>query len=216
MPIYKYQQTFPQSCGAATLMCAALELGINELPANNINFLWAGPRRLKKGPTKEAEIQIYSVTSGENKIPTMVSGYSLPSKLALAADILDLEMTVHLPPSVTSTILTTLYPSEIVDARNAGVNIVRSIPPRLILDQVRLRILRVGGAGFFNIASGLHYVLERRNGSVMDPALGQNYANLDELQRLLRTMAKTAYVDTGITVTLEEKAHNWSIFGNDF
>ena len=212
MPNYKYQQTFPQSCGAATLMCAALELGVNELPANNVNFLWAGSRKLKKGPTKEAEIQIYSVTSGENRIPTPVSGYSLPSKLAIVADILNLDMTVHLPPSLTSSILTFLYPGEIADAERAGVSVVRSAAPRLLTDQKRLRILRVGSTGL-SIATGLHYVLERKDGSIMDPALGQNYTNFAELERLLGTMAKTAYIDTGITVTVEEKAHNWNIFG---
>jgi hypothetical protein len=184
MPRARKQQRYPDSCGAASLLCAAIELGLTNLPdlghgplpayLSNFNPLalsnqgWDG-RALQT--TDQCETAIYYVTSGRT-----LRGYSLPSAISRAALALGLRVTAYLgtfwrrPFSLPG--LTAAYPNEIADVRNLGINIHSRAFMYLKTNQRALSVLvRTGRRG-----GGLHYVMRRPGGSFMDPDTGADHS----------------------------------------
>jgi hypothetical protein len=195
-----YRQTYPNSCGAASLMCCAIEIGITDIPANvGLNPLWVAAHPLNPRGDLQSETMIYAVTSGSAGAPTNNSGYSLPSKIGIAAKALGLTTIAFVPQSTTGKLLLFLYNNEKVDAQNAGMLLKREVAPVLTGNQRLLKILRVGSATSWLPATGLHYVMQRPDLSIMDPALGQNFPSLD-----IAIQAHNAngvfYEDTGLAI----------------
>ena len=177
----KFAQTYSKSCGAAALMCAAIELDVKTIPSNPIHSLWANEHkiRLPNGDMK-SEKMIYAITSGDSGIPNERSGYSLPSKIAIASRLLGLTTISFVPKSTIGNLLLFLYGSEKLNAKNAGMLVKRESIPVLQNGQRLLKILRGGDVSCWKPAFGLHYVMQRPDLSIMDPCEGKNYRNLNE------------------------------------
>jgi len=207
-----YRQRFTNSCGAAALMCAVCELGnVVLLPDTRVHNTYYVPPHVPYTipplghPMGEA--LIYSITSDSPGLPNNASGYSLPSKIGLVSSILRLNATAYVPYSVMGTLLLFLYRTEEPDAQYYGMPLIRSQDPVLQENQRLLKILRVGDANSWAPALGLHYVMQRPptdeapDGSVMDPALGQNFPSL-EIAINAHRANDTFYQDTGLSVLI--------------
>lgn len=198
-----YRQTYKNSCGAATLLCAIIDLGYKSLPAKpSIHPLWVGGADLTAGPTKQAETMIYAITSGCDRCPDNGSGYSLPSGIAKVCQAINLKAQVYVPTSIVPSLLLLFYPNEMSQAASNGMDITRTAPPKPTGNQLLLRIVRVGEDKMLSLNLGLHYVLERPNGWVMDPVLGWEHSSLDQLILFHQKMYRASYVDTEIGILL--------------
>ena len=197
-----YRQTFPNSCGAASLMCAAIEIGVPAIPANPaIHPLWVGGHLMPALGDRPSEIMIYAVTSGVPGAPNNDTGYSLPSKIGKAARALGLSTIAFVPKSITGAILLFLYGNEVLDAQSVGMLVTRKEAPLPVGNQRLLKILRVGDAAGWLPATGLHYVMMRPDMSIMDPAVGQDFPNLDMAIQAHRANG-TFYQDTGLAILI--------------
>jgi hypothetical protein len=202
MPNVQYKQTYPNSCGASALLCAAMELGVLQRPKNKDWPLWMASVPL--AADKTTETTLYSVTSGEGgRPPSERSGYSLPSNIGQAAEVMGLDCTVHVPTwSVIAIVLKTAYSAEMDAARAAGMTIRDTELPTPGARQRGLRVFRVGEDKVTSVASGLHWVMTRPDGSVMDPAAGIDVNSIEALAQVQKGMG-AAYVDTGIGIILK-------------
>lgn len=194
MRIRKKQET-GLSCGAATLLCAAIELGIQRMPSFQGSMYSQGQ---PLAATARCELGIYQMTSGvtTGSAPTNSinsAGYSYPHSIALAARVLGFSgVRVFMTPGFFATTLGVLYPRCESLCLGSGVPVSHQAPPLLRPDVRRLRIVGV----FKGI--GLHYVLERPDGTFMDPADGQDFPNLEATNNSWWK----CYADTGICVDL--------------
>lgn len=210
--LVSYKQRYDNSCGAAALMCAACELGnVVLLPHPLItNPIWtppAVPYTIPPLGNQTAETLIYAVTSNSPGPPSNQSGYSLPSRIGLVANSLRLAATSYVPRSILGALLLYLYNTEEPDAAYVGMPLIRTEAPMLTENQRLLKILRVGDAQGWVPATGLHYVMQRPRtddapeGSIMDPALGQNFPSL-EIAINAHHADGTLYQDTGLSVLI--------------
>jgi hypothetical protein len=202
MPNVQYKQTYPNSCGASALLCAAMELGVKQRPSNRAWPLWMASAPM--ADDKTTETTLYSVTSGGGGTPPLPSsGYSLPSNIGECASVLGLECTVHVPTwSVISIVLKTAYSAEMDAARRAGMTIRDTEMPKPGARERGLRVFRVGEDKALSVATGLHWVMTRPDGSVMDPAAGIDVNSIEALAQVQKGMG-AAYVDTGIGIILK-------------
>ncbi len=189
------KQQFANACGAASLLCAAAELGVQQLP----DLPSAGCMGQTLEMNNNCEAAIYFITSGASTGSRPVgmnlerSGYSMPHNLILAARVLGLKGTIYMPRSFYSISLGILYPK--IEALCKGAAIpVHCIPcPPLKPDQRVLKILSV-----LKIA-GLHYVMLRPDNTYMDPADGITYTDFSSMNN---SWLKS-YTDTSICILLE-------------
>lgn len=188
------RQGYQNSCGANALLHACLELGTTHIPQRNEYPLWSmGHTELR--PDMTCESMIYSVTSGLNgRPPAPDTGYSLPSYIAECAAALGRRASVYLPPSVMTLGLVLSQPADVARALRRGVPLNFSAAPALNADQRLMRVMQVTG--------GLHYVLERDDGSVWDPALAQSFPDMPSLIAA-QAINGGNYSDTGIAVLIE-------------
>ncbi len=86
-----YIQGYPNSCGAACLLCGAFELGVAQIPQNaNYLLLQGGPTPLALN--QGCEDQLYQVTSNNpGAINPNGWGYSMPSDVVACARMLGLQ-----------------------------------------------------------------------------------------------------------------------------
>ncbi|MEM9462981.1 MAG: hypothetical protein AAGF11_53060 [Myxococcota bacterium] len=200
MPHQQYQQTQTNSCGASSLLCASMELGSTRLPQVANWPLWMLGADLDTNQT--SEMAIYSVTSGEQgRPPGPDAGYSLPSYIFEAAQAMGRVAVAYVPYSLVGTMLTTLYASDLRRAQGMGMTVHRTEAPAPTANTRLLRVVRVGSNSMFQPALGLHYILQRPDGSVMDPALGIDTNGLASLSRFQDSQG-AAYVDTGIGIMI--------------
>lgn len=207
-----YRQRMPASCGAACLMCAALELGMTRIAANpNLDpMLWAAPQAL--ACDTQSEQRLYSVTGGGGgAVPTPASGYSMPSYIYEAAQTVGLDASAFINAgSPIGLGLQLLYSTEINRAQNVGMVVHRQAPRRPTANERLLRVVRNGPDNFFIPAMALHWIMERPDGSVMDPAgpeggygpgVGLNGNSFWGLIAMRQNQG-ISYIDTGIGVML--------------
>ncbi|ROS00364.1 hypothetical protein EDC56_3015 [Sinobacterium caligoides] len=188
------KQFYDNSCGAASLLCAAGELGVPNLP----NF----PESRCVGQVLDTNIScesaLYQITSGAttgNKPIGMNlcnAGYSLPHNLVFAARLLGLDGDVHMETGSYSSALSWLYPSCESLCTQSNITIRNTAPPQLMPNERLLRIVGVMKA------AGLHYVMQRPAGTYMDPADGQDYNTFNEMNN---SWLK-CYSNTGISILL--------------
>ena len=195
----QYEQTFPNSCGAASLLCAAIELGTAQLPTVKAYPLWAFPIPL--APNLTCEKAIYSVTSGnDGRTPTDATGYSLPSYIHDCVVAMGRTAVAHVPNTLVGALLKTVYSADVARATGNGMVInSSSAPARPGANQRLLRVMRVGEDAWYKPNVGLHYIMVRPDGSVMDPALGLDANTLEALKLFPKSQA-ASYIDTGIGV----------------
>ena len=103
------KQSFDNSCGAASLLCAAKELGIKEIPVLK-GSMSETFQDSKLELDNRCESDIYRITSGAslgaNSSENLTNaGYSMPHNLNLAIRLMGLEPTIHMKPNIFSRIL---------------------------------------------------------------------------------------------------------------
>ncbi|WP_440881478.1 hypothetical protein [Tenacibaculum sp. C7A-26P2] len=201
----KYKQTFNNSCGAASLMCAAIELKKTKIPGNTenpIHPLWITPHDIKEpNGDKQSEAMIYAITSGAEGAPSDKSGYSLPSRIGKVAALLGIHSIAFVPTTLKGNLLLYFYNTEKLDAQKEGMLLKREQAPVLKEGQFLLKILRVGAADTWVPAKSLHYVLERSDKTIMDPSVGQNFPDLNHCIKALNKEG-AFYEDTGLAILL--------------
>lgn len=177
------KQVFPNSCGAAALLCAAKELGVNKIPAlagSMSEHLGVDTLELDN----RCENDLYRITSGSTSIRQgqsnlLEAGYSMPDNIVIAGRLLGLNMRVEKCPGLFVTALEWLYPT--IEKNLKGIGCPVDLPgPALRNNEVKLEAMAVSCIG---VPIGLHWVLNRADGSYMDPATGENQKNLSELNK---------------------------------
>lgn len=184
------QQMFMNSCGAVCLLCAAGELAIFHLP--NLPGSMCLGQRIQ--PTGNCEAAIYQLTSGATTGSRPVgaalhnAGYSMPHNIVFAARLMGLDGEIFMQNNWTSLLLRQFYPSAVNLSTGFGITINQQAAPAPGPNERVLRIVRP-------MVIGLHYVLERPDGTFMDPGTGQNYPNF----------AAMGYPDTGIAILIRPR-----------
>lgn len=188
-----FKQSFPNSCGAVALICALAELDVTQYPDGVEWGGGTGPAGGAFQPNVQAEMRVYGqVGTGVNQL-LADRGYSMPAQLAMMATTFGLpKPTIYVSPGFYGTLLTTFYAKALENAQALGITVVEGPMPPLQQTQRALRVVAVMKV------LGLHYVLERPDGSYMDPGDGQNFANFDALN----SSWLKSYADTGITIVL--------------
>lgn len=188
MPAAKKKQAFGFSCGAASLLCAAIELDAS-IPG--------GLSAVDAQRTSMCEIELYKITSGATTggvvrpfDPTN-AGYSYPHNVALAARSLGLNVTIYMEGFIANA-LSVIYPQCEEQCIRAGFPVIHGAPPALAANRRALIVVTT-------FLVGLHYVLERPGGGYMDPNDGEDFADFSAMNKLSK-----AYGKTGITLVLEK------------
>ena len=186
MPYETHEQSYVNSCGAASLLCAAKELGVDHFPDG---------RPLVIGRACE-DVFFSNVGTGARGTALSDRGYSFPAKIVVFSRYLGLKnATVYMQQGFFSMVLTTFYADALKQAESAGVRIVRQKMPPLQPYQRALKVMSVMGV------LGLHYVMMRPDGSYMDPADGKNYPDFASL----RAPFTKSYTDTGISMVFDSE-----------
>ncbi|MBK3509658.1 MULTISPECIES: hypothetical protein [Pseudomonas] len=189
MPAAKKKQAFGFSCGAASLLCAAVELG-GTLPA--------GLTATDALRTNMCEVELYKITSGAitggvvKPFDPTKAGYSYPHNVALAARSLGLNVTIYMDGFL-ATALSVLYPQCEEQCIKAGFPVIHGKPPTLAANRRALIVVTT-------FLIGLHYVMERPGGGYMDPNDGEDFADFKAMNGVSK-----AYGQTGITLVLERE-----------
>ncbi len=208
---YAFKQGFDNSCGAAALMVAACELGVDRLPrAANMAPLIDDYTPITDTQTRQdvldglqgqpnvyqgnqllnpaLEKYIYAITSGDMK------SYSVPSRIVACARLLGLSSTLYAEAGFYKKVLNWWYEDEEsrVEAQSTAT-VVHGASPGPAGNQRELVVMSTW-------AVGLHYVMHRpQPPHYMDPGDGTNHQTYDDLN----TWAKN-YSPTGISIVLEK------------
>jgi hypothetical protein len=194
MPNARYRQSYDNSCGAVALMCAAKELGIDNLPRVPP---WDATIPI---PSPACESMIFQFTgTGGPTVAVGNRGYSMPAKLAIVARTLGLQNpTIYMRAGFYATMLSTFYSSAMEDAANSGLPVINTAVPPLQPWQRALRVMAVMKV------VGLHWVMERPDGSFMDPGDGQDFGDFNAL----KAPFTKSYADTGIALVVDSEWAN--------
>ncbi|NJQ22337.1 hypothetical protein HCO69_22300 [Pantoea sp. LS15] len=180
----RYQQNFSYSCGATVLLCAAKELGIEEIKTGyRLNLL------------KICEQDIYQEITGKKGSDPNSWGISMPSGIVKTARRLGLHASVVIQKSWTVAFQKIINRRELTSLRalNALTEVNTSHSQNKLKPYEReLKILA------FRPTMGLqmHYVMLRPDGSVMDPGYGKDLDNIAELKSTL------GWHGTGISIII--------------
>lgn len=201
------QQIFLESCGAACLLCAAKELGVEKIPQLK------GSRSKSLGiDTLElddrCEADIYTITSGldtyKNRHKDLSNaGASMPDGIVTAARVLGLQASVVEKRNIFSLLLNRLYPDVKKILRGSGCQIKHHEEP---LKDKQLSIEVLVAFSPREKVLNLHWVLHRSDGSYMDPNTGENYSDFKSLNKAYKSDSKdklARYIKTGISVIVE-------------
>ncbi|KGS02397.1 MULTISPECIES: hypothetical protein [Burkholderia] len=196
------KQIFPNSCGAASLLCIAKELGVEKMPAYKGSLSELGDGTLEL--SNACEQDLFMITSGMTTHRRHAdrihdAGYSMPQHLVFAGQLLGLEMDIHEHPGIFSKVLNWLY-SDVKSSLAPGT-VVRPHAAELREGEAELKALAVS---FAKVPVGLHWVAHRADGSYMDPGTGKNAGSFDDMQRNMRAESHSfmGYADTGISIVV--------------
>ena len=198
------KQIFANSCGAASLLCAAKELGIDKMPVfkDSLSDI-TGIDSLEL--TNNCESDLYQITS-RNYNPLMHhtnvsdSGYSMPEDIVIAARIIGLDTYAIENNTFFSKALSFIYPEVKEKLSSIGCELRQSDTP-LNPNQRKLEAVAVSIAG---VPAGLHWVLCRPDNSYMDPGTGGNSPDFSGMQAEMKKSNNKfyGYYKTGISVVL--------------
>lgn len=191
-------------------MCAALEMGCDRVPARQSwGDMWSEDVPL--GCDQPTELRIYSVTSGTaGSLPVARLGHSLPSYICETATVLGLHGSVYVKDNFFGTALEFIFRSEFARAKDLRVRVYECAPPSPTDSERLLRVIRNGPDYWLAPAVKLHWIMERPDGSIMDPA-GAQYGfgpgeilNAPDFGTLvnLRASQGVEYIDSGIGILL--------------
>jgi len=197
-------QTSAMSCGAACLLCAAIELqSVPAVPAGAVNnplsILIASGTALAISNAWLAAI--YGVSgAGE-------AGYSLPSGILEAARYLGMTASVIMAQTKTVSFLQKAYPHEVARCLPSTIPVASPNLGDLTLTQTQraLHCVRIGPT------HAVHWVMQRPDNSYMDPAGGTVQLNIaqgggDRADRAtLKSTGQSAfsYHGTGLAVKVQ-------------
>lgn len=192
-----YPQHFNMSCGAASLLTAAVELGVDTLPE-----LKSLPPVPAWGLNKASEQWIYRISSGATTGPLQAvtskniaaQGYSMPHNLMVAARLLGLDGTFYRGNTLTGRLVFMAYPEAANRAKGSGVGVRNGAAPPLQPHQRDLCIV-------ITKDKQLHWVVKRPDGSFMDPGDGTDYVSKTSMR------ASTGYHDTGMHLRIHLAEH---------
>ncbi|PXX22057.1 MULTISPECIES: hypothetical protein [Burkholderia] len=194
------RQIFENSCGAASLLVIAKELGVEKMPAFRGALSSAGDGKLALNGASEHDL--FMITSGmtthrRHANSVVNAGYSMPQHLMFAARLLGLEADIHQQPGMMSAALNRLYPD--VRSGLSPDTVIKTSAPRLRDGEYEMKALAVTIGG---IPAGLHWVVRRTDGSFMDPATGKNAATFDAMRQNMRaeSISFAGYRDTRISL----------------
>lgn len=177
-----HQQHYVNSCAAASLLCAARELGVLTMPAHNDYSLWGGNQPLVVN--NACERRIYQWTSNNpNGVNAANWGYSMPSDIADCAIHLGLTARILVYSTWTVTGLKIGYRNEYQRIRAHPSYEQRpetSSAHALAANERELKILAEWRnlIGPIKTVGALHTVMVRPNGSVMEPDDGTTKADI--------------------------------------
>jgi hypothetical protein len=164
-------QRYPNSCGAASLLCAAHELGVANIPINNAYSLWINQTPLNADDF--CETLLYQVTSNRpNDLAGSAAawGYSMPSGIVTCARALGLQAEVHAYRTKTVWLLKKAYGAEMQTLRQMNALHEHNSTTSLYAPGFGARELKI--LAHHPVLCMLHYVMVRHSGTVMDPANG--------------------------------------------
>jgi cysteine protease IpaJ len=208
-----YEQTYPNSCGAASLLVIACALGINEIPP----FAGSRSERANVNTLKlndRCEADIYRITSDCDSSDEDVlerAGYSLPHNIVKAGKLLGLTSEVYEDSSYLSSAISWFYSAERDLLLDEGIPIKKSAV-HLGEDQFEMKALAIT---FLGAPVGLHWVVALPDGTFMDPREGKCFDSFIGLQSsagksILETRGVPfgvflentvmSYLDTGISL----------------
>ncbi|OJH39700.1 hypothetical protein [Cystobacter ferrugineus] len=188
------REEFAHSCGATGLLCAAMELGRTEF--------WNGSP-LDTVPGKAEPLMFQSTNGVPPGEDLHQEGLSSPTGLIDTARRLGLDGHVHVVPPVPSS-LVPMFGEHIVDELQSMRIYLQDGPEEpLGPHQRRLRavVFIAHPTGPEPADEQLRYVLERPDGSVMDPATGQNHDNPGLMNQMMKT---GQYANTGVSVVITD------------
>lgn len=166
------QQQFLNSCGAASLLCAAHELGVANIPAYEPALLWA--MQVPLALDNACEARLYQVCCNQLDGANPANwGYSMPSKVIFCAQLLGLEAWAVAHDTWTIGALKLVYGVELERLRQMGALVEIGSRRSTFApgpNERELKVLTAWGA--------LHYVMVRPDGTVMEPGQGQNHPNV--------------------------------------
>lgn len=196
------KQIYPNSCGAASLLCVAKELGIHKLPvfSGSVSEL-IGIDTLEVDD--RCETDIYAITSASSTYRHQQSdmtqaGYSMPDSIVMAGRLLGLHMSIEEDPGLFSKALTWIYPKTRQKMSDMGCPITIGCR-KIESHQIKIEAM---AASILGVPAGLHWVVHRNDGSYMDPATGKNHKNFDELNAGAKRDINqiVGYYKTGIAI----------------
>lgn len=196
------RQAFPNSCGAAALLCAAKELGVRRMPT------YPGSMSEQLGVDtleldNRCESDIYRITSGSTTVKhgqanLQKAGYSMPDNIVIAGRMLGLTMRVEKDQRLLASALNGLYPEIEAKLKGIGCPIERPLhAPHA--SEIRIEAMAVS---FIGVPVGLHWVVHRSDGSYMDPGTGENHLDFSALNKgAKRAVSRTVgYYKSGIAI----------------
>jgi cysteine protease IpaJ len=192
----KWGQQYRESCGAACLLCAAVELNVTTIPINNNYTLWRNvPMPLT--PSAACEKRLYQVTSAHPHWGDPNGwGINLPSNIIVCARMLGLKAKAIAYNTYTVSQLKKLFIAEM--PRLASLHALEkhgsshsTYKPNPRQRELRILVDRDSGA--------MHYVMVRPDDTVMDP--GNGGANLNSIQDV---KTHTKMHGTGLSVFIQQ------------
>lgn len=182
----RYKQQHTNSCGAATLMCIAAELGVTSFPQLVVGSAaeagaWSEGGDFILCPRSENALYWYMSN-------TTLRSYSMPDRIVHCARLLGLSPTIHKQRTVSTRALDVLFKKVVDRCKAMNVTIEPTAPGPLESNQRELVVVHVFGIG-------LHYVMHRPDDSYMDPADGQDYSSFNAMN----TWSK-CYRPTGLSM----------------
>lgn len=151
-----FKQFSGLSCGAACLLVAAKELGVQRFPGNGFGAFSGQEIQLSNG----CEREIYRITAKGQE------AYSMPQGIAEAAQMMGLDVEVSMSGCMVPKALEWKYPVVRDALEDLGIEIGSGAPTL----EENERMLVAVGVGVL----GLHWVLYRPDKTYMDPAYASN------------------------------------------
>lgn len=187
-----YKQSYRLSCGAATLLCVAQELGVQQ-----INHTL--PLKLNHA----CEIALYRETCSDRiTLSPSTWGYSMPSNLISCARKLGLQAYAIAERTWSVRALKIGYQQELDQLRKMHALVEpasawwqkRRSSTVLSPHQRILKVIMLRNLSNFGL---MHYILLRPNGTVMEPWQGREHANIQSAKYA------TEMHGTGLSIMIE-------------
>jgi hypothetical protein len=177
----KMQQNYENSCAAASLLCAAYELGVRLFPPKKKYSLWAAPAPLRLDWESQKRIYQWTSNNRTEEKGAYDWGYSWPVDIATCAEALGLNTRIRIYSTWTAWALKNqkAYKDQWKRIQKYG-NYEELSPTRSTLklkyDERELKVIAEWQdlIGPLKKLGSLHTIMVRPNGQVMEPSSGED------------------------------------------